>query len=1264
MKARKLTVMVRGLALAMVAVTLAACGGDNSNGPALISVPNVVGDTQAAATTAITGVALALGTVTMQSSTEVASGDVISESPAAGTKVASGSAVSIVISSGPAQVAVPDVVGSTQAAATTAITGAGLTVGTVTMSSSATVPSGSVISESPVATTSVASGSAVNLVVSSGPAQVAVPNVVASAQAAAATAITAAGLTVGTVTTASSSMVPSGSVISESPLAGTSVASGSAVNLVISSGPQAQVAVPNVVGSTQAVATTAISGAGLIVGSVSMASSATVASGSVIGESPPAGTNVSGGSAVNLVVSSGPAQVAVPNVVGSTQAAATAAITGAGLTVGTLTMATSATVASGNVISESPVAGTNVAKGSAVSLVVSSGAAQVAVPNVVGTTQAAATTAITGAGLTVGTLTMAASATVASGNVISESPVAGTNVAKGSAVNLVVSSGTAQVAVPNVVGNTQAAASTAITGAGLTVGSVTMATSATVASGSVISESPVAGTNVAKGSAVNLVVSSGAAQVAVPNVVGTTQAAASTAITGAGLTVGSVTMATSATVASGSVISENPAAGTSVASGSAVNLTVSTGTSNVSSGQVGASGVAIPLPTLGNFSGTLYVPPTVGGTASTLSIQLTTSLAALNAPASTSNLPAGAPLYITLTLNPAVTFSAPLNLTLTSADGTTYALSPFLLSGSTGLALGPPILGSAAQANLAPGTVKHVSGAVKSTKGSGATGITLGTLLPIPLLQAAQTPSSLVLIGHLGAVLGSYPQTLAGYTSIPTLAPGISVVMPQDGSNAIRIFPAAASGATAPFLIPQIVTTAAITAAYPPNSQPTLAMIQVDENGTVYALDTYNLVLFTWTFGSSAPPTVLLSASGLTLPSTGLSLESFAVNPQGTLIAALVRAGNGVSFVFVYNITAKTVQSYFQVESSLYGTESVNLAIDATGQVYYTDGLNAYVYAAGAIGSVTPAQTFSPSSVNTGVNSPQIGQLVIETTAAQSAIAGSIFAVVQSSTSSTGDVYLDSFYPASSGIAGSAQDLNTLNLVSTAGSAGWLQTGATGGGATFSVGAADYVGNLYLYSASALPKLSQSPVVEVFGSPQAVAGAGYQRGFWDSVTPFPASVLGSIATVPETVAAVAATCAAASGGTPLNQSYCATFSGTTDQLFVFTGQLNITTNAAGAISSCSYTAVGTVSGSSTFTTVPQTPCAGTISTSLSFSCGLTSYTGSVTSPAFQVAGTTEYTSSNQFCGTISSGYTTISGSYGFGEFGPGGGAGSGTFSTP
>src|SRR5207302_1241345 len=68
--------------------------------PPTVLVPNVVGQMQAAATSAIISAGLTLGTVTMQSSTTVAPGNVISQSPAAGASVAGGFAVNLVASTG------------------------------------------------------------------------------------------------------------------------------------------------------------------------------------------------------------------------------------------------------------------------------------------------------------------------------------------------------------------------------------------------------------------------------------------------------------------------------------------------------------------------------------------------------------------------------------------------------------------------------------------------------------------------------------------------------------------------------------------------------------------------------------------------------------------------------------------------------------------------------------------------------------------------------------------------------------------------------------------------------------------------------------------------------------------------------------------------------------------------------------------------------------------------------------------------------------
>nr|MBA3614305.1 PASTA domain-containing protein [Nitrospirales bacterium] len=197
------------------------------------------------------------------------------------------------------------------------------------------------------------------------------------------------------------------------------------------------------------------------------------------------------------------------------------------------------------------------------------------VPDVVGFSQIAAESEITGAGLTVGAITTTNHASVPSGSVISQTPAAGIDVPAGSSIDLVVSDGPALITVPGVVGLPQLDAESAITGAGLTVGATTTASHASVPAGSVISQNPAAGASVAAGSPVDLVVSNGPAPVSVPNVVGLAKTNAESAITGAGLTVGAITTASHASVASGRVISQTPAAGTSVAAGSAVALVVS-----------------------------------------------------------------------------------------------------------------------------------------------------------------------------------------------------------------------------------------------------------------------------------------------------------------------------------------------------------------------------------------------------------------------------------------------------------------------------------------------------------------------------------------------------------------------------------------------------------------------------------------------------------------------------------------------------------------
>ena len=99
----------------------------------------------------------------------------------------------------------------------------------------------------------------------------------------------------------------------------------------------------------------------------------------------------------------------------------------------------------------------------------------------------------------------------------------------------------------------------------------------TVPEGVVIRQEPAAGTNVLANTPVTLYVSSGATEVTVPNVISIQEAAAVALIEAQGLTIGTITVISSATVPEGIVIASDPAVGQKLPLGSVVNLTLSNG---------------------------------------------------------------------------------------------------------------------------------------------------------------------------------------------------------------------------------------------------------------------------------------------------------------------------------------------------------------------------------------------------------------------------------------------------------------------------------------------------------------------------------------------------------------------------------------------------------------------------------------------------------------------------------------------------------------
>lgn len=163
--------------------------------------------------------------------------------------------------------------------------------------------------------------------------------------------------------------------------------------------------------------------------------------------------------------------------------------------------------------------------------------------------------------------------TVREGVVVTQVPAAGREADPGSAVSLVVSAGNRRAMVPALLGLPTEAAVAALARVGLEPGGVEQRPSA-LARGIVLDTRPVPGTTVAMPGPVTLIVSGGATEVEVPDVLGLDLDAARAQLEVAGLVADSAGSQALAGAAPGSVISQAPEAGAAVPGGSRVRLVI------------------------------------------------------------------------------------------------------------------------------------------------------------------------------------------------------------------------------------------------------------------------------------------------------------------------------------------------------------------------------------------------------------------------------------------------------------------------------------------------------------------------------------------------------------------------------------------------------------------------------------------------------------------------------------------------------------------
>ncbi len=231
-----------------------------------------------------------------------------------------------------------------------------------------------------------------------------------------------------------SETVAKGSITATDPSPGGKTRKDGTVQAAVSKGPERHV-VPTVAGMSLDDATKAITDAKLTVIGTTSGFSDTVTTGLVADTAPAVGAALKPQAGVTLVISDGPAPVAIPKVAGLTTADAVALLQKNGLKA-TPTQVFHDKVAAGNAIATDPQAGTTIHRGDTVTLIVSKGPPPVTVPNVVTMDTSSATARLKAAGLKV--VIKNRLPVVVLGRVYSQDPGSGAVVPKGSTVTITI----------------------------------------------------------------------------------------------------------------------------------------------------------------------------------------------------------------------------------------------------------------------------------------------------------------------------------------------------------------------------------------------------------------------------------------------------------------------------------------------------------------------------------------------------------------------------------------------------------------------------------------------------------------------------------------------------------------------------------------------------------------------------------------------------------------------------------------------------------
>ena len=278
---------------------------------------------------------------------------------------------------------------------------------------------------------------------------------------------------------------------------------------------------------------------------------------------------------VSGVIGGGGKEVTVPDVKGMSYSEAKEVLEAKGLKIEKADEPiASQKIEKGKIVSQTPSKNSKVKKGRTVRVILSAGNTELKVPDLKGLSYKEAKTLLSEMGLQISKGDEVDSDSVTEGLIASQYPSAKTKVDKGDIITVNISKGKKDAVIPKLVGTTftsESDVSATLSKYGYKLGKVSYEESYETP-GTIIKQSPDAGTTAEKNTTVDIVISKAKSKATVPNLNGMTYDQAESALQSLGFSVGRVTEEENNGFTAGTVFKQYPAANSEYQTGSTVDI--------------------------------------------------------------------------------------------------------------------------------------------------------------------------------------------------------------------------------------------------------------------------------------------------------------------------------------------------------------------------------------------------------------------------------------------------------------------------------------------------------------------------------------------------------------------------------------------------------------------------------------------------------------------------------------------------------------------